>query len=409
MARFFMGLGLVLLAGILALIGWPFIPVVQDAATAGKAKAYLEQNAVAVDRDAAAADFPLPEGLATAQFVMLAEIHGYAMPQALDLMMVKKLAEERGMRAYLAELSPDQAIAFNAMVLDGDDTFARAVFDAWGEISAQWGNKEFFAKLEAIAAFNAQRPDDKKIVFIGTDKPTELDFAEQMLGQLDPSVDANFSSLANVRAINGLLLDEAMTRPDNSSRYSHIVPSMAIVADLPGAEDEVFYALWGLFHGSKVPVNGAKPLAARLIENGTFAGVGTISTLCLENCFNLLPAYGLPAEPLRGPNGEEYTLLPMSYSNPYFVRIRGADELRKAMDARSSDSVFVPLTEADSPYLEGPRLSVTTGYLDLVLPTFDYEASAGEASDAVILMRNVPGLTPWSGSAFDISGQALAN
>ncbi|MEL6773099.1 MAG: hypothetical protein AAFP18_18750, partial [Bacteroidota bacterium] len=163
------------------------------------------------------------------------------------------VAPLRGDFAPRVELSPDQAIAFNAMVLDGDDTFARAVFDAWGEISAQWGNKEFFAKLEAIAAFNAQRPDDKKIVFIGTDKPTELDFAEQMLGQLDPSVDANFSSLANVRAINGLLLDEAMTRPDNSSRYSHIVPSMAIVADLPGAEDEVIYALWGLFHGWNCP------------------------------------------------------------------------------------------------------------------------------------------------------------
>ncbi|MEM1379692.1 MAG: hypothetical protein AAGH41_03605 [Pseudomonadota bacterium] len=409
MARFFMGLGLVLLAAIVALIGWPLTPVVQDAATAGKANTYLDENAVAVDLDADGAEFPLPDGLATAQFIMLAEIHGYAMPQAIDLMMVKKLAAERGMRAYLAELSPDQAIAFNAMVLDGDDTAARAVFDAWGERSAQWGNKEFFAKLEAITAFNAQRPDDQKIVFIGTDKPTDLEFAEQMLGQLDPSVDANFSSLANVRAINGLLLDEAMTRPDNASRYSHIVPGMAMVADLPGAEDEVFYALWGLFHGSKVLVNGAKPLAHRLIENGTFAGVGTISTLCLENCFNLLPAYGLPVEQLRGPDGEEYTLLPMSYENPYFVRIRGASELRTVMDARSSDSVFVPLTEEGSPYLEGARLSVTTGYLDLLIPTFDYEGAAGEASDAVFVMRNVPGLTPWSGSAFDISGQALAN
>jgi hypothetical protein len=150
--------GILVLLGVLALVTLPLLPVAKDRLSAGPVQDYINEYACALHIGNDATRFVLPASVADARFVMLSEMHGFAGVQAIDLMMVRKMAEERGTRIYLAELSPDQAIAFNAMVLDGDDSFALEVFEFWSGITAQWGNREFFAKLEALRDFNRGRP-----------------------------------------------------------------------------------------------------------------------------------------------------------------------------------------------------------------------------------------------------------
>lgn len=409
--KIFRWFGILVFLGVLALVTLPLLPVAKDRLSAGPVQDYINEYACALHIGNDATCFVLPASVADARFVMLSEMHGFADVQAIDLMMVRKMAEERGTRIYLAELSPDQAIAFNAMVLDGDDSFALEVFEFWSGITAQWGNREFFAKLEALRDFNRGRAPAEKIVFIGTDKPSDPAFAARIAETTLPGPAPGFDSLEAVRAINMMLLAEALGRPDSASRYAHILPGIEEVLGLPGAEGETFYALWGLGHGAKVTIDGARPLAMRLNEEGALAGrVATIAATCMAGCFNMLPAAGIPFEPLKGPNGEPYTLLPMGLDNPYIIRARGADEVLGAMDDHGVDLMFLPLAEERSPYLDGPGLVGMTGYLAMAVPSFTlaYGAAAGEAWDAVFFMRNSPPLTPWRGEVFDISGQALA-
>ncbi|MEM9840924.1 MAG: hypothetical protein AAF830_17480, partial [Pseudomonadota bacterium] len=132
MGAFFKWLGILILLGIVALLGLPLIPVAKDAVSAGAAKTYINEYGYGFDVNDEALVLDLPASVTEAQFIMMGEMHGFADTQKLDLMMVKRLADQLGMRIYIGEMSPAQAIAFNAMVLDGDDTMAREVFDYWG-------------------------------------------------------------------------------------------------------------------------------------------------------------------------------------------------------------------------------------------------------------------------------------
>ena len=120
----------------------------------------------------------------------------------------------------------------------------------------------------------------------------------------------------------------------------------------------------------------------------------------------MMPRAALPA--FHGPNGEAYTLLPMPMDNPYMRRMRGAGEILKAMDDRGADTLLVPTAAEGTPYGKGPKLRATSGYIDMVMPAFVYDAPPAEFTDAIIFLRNSRALEPWAGEAYDVSGQALA-
>lgn len=396
--------GIFILLSIAALVGLPQLPVLQDMVTgSGGSRTYLEDNALALDPELADLGLSFPDEFYDNRFFMLAEIHGFADVQLFDLALLRHLHEKVGARTYLAELSPDQAMAFNIMVIDGDDRAARQVFDDWAERDAQWANKEFFGKLAAIQAFNATLPDDEKIVFIGTDKPRNLEAAQELAVRAFPAADPGFGSLAARRAVNDLILVEALLRPKDAGRYSHIVPNVSMVANLPGADEETFYGLWGLFHGSKVEINGTRPLAMRLnAENGPFPDVvATVGTLCITDCFNMMPARALPG-PLRGADKEAYTMVPMSYDNAYLARVRGAGALKSALG--NASAMVLPLGLEGTPYTSGQQLIGATGLVTMV-QSFRYEGPAAEAMDAVVVYQGSAALTPWSGEIYDVSGQ----
>lgn len=415
--KILIGLVVLIILGLASLAALPMIPVWKDNLGGGKYQTYLEANSTPLDLNVPDANFSFKSNVADARFVMLAEMHGYAMPQTLDLALAKHLNQTKGTRIYLAELSPAQALAFNHMLEAGEDDFAREVFDYWATQSAQWANNEFFAKLEALRTYNASLPVDQRIRFVGVDTIYNRPFAEQMrdraIGALATEEGtrrpAAFDDPFGVAAVNLVLLEAGLKRGDTASRYSHILPNIDLMLGIPGAENETFYALWGLFHGIKGTTNGSKPLAMRLnAEGGAFAGdVITIHTVCALSCFNMMPREGVPVESFRGPNGEAYTWLPMGFDNSYLTRLRGISDL-KAVAGPDTAAMLFDLTADGTPYRDTVRLQTFTGYLAMVQAAtgqnIEFDGSVADVMDYMILMQNSPPLTPWKGEAYDVSG-----
>lgn len=395
------GLVLLIVLGIGSLFALPFWPVLQDQFGAGDNRAWLAEHRTVIELSAEAPVI-VDDTLEDARFIMLAELHGYRAVQALDLRLVEQFAAQGPARTYLAELGPDQAMAFNLFLHTGEDAAARGVFDAWAAIDAQWANQEFYAKLERLRALNASLPQGRQIWFVGVDSLGDDARLAEMSALLTGQAEAGFSSYEAVQALNARLGAAALERGDNTSRYTHILSNIEIAAAID--RERAFYGLWGLFHGSKTTVNGSQPLAMRLnAPGGAFEdSVVTLTAICVEGCFNMMPAQIMPAF-LHGDGQPDYVYLPMSLDNAMLQRMRGVGDLKAAMG--EAPIVAFRLSGQDSPYDHGARLSGLTGYLSL-MQTFNYGGPAAQVSDYVIAIRGSAGLTPWNGVAFDTSGGA---
>jgi len=383
------------------LAAYPWWPVVRDSFGADRYLSYLEANRTPLDLSAPDADFAFPSDVYTSRFVMLGEVHGYAMPQRLDLALLRHLNTRARVRWYLAEVDPLQATAINAYIAGGDSAVAAAVFDRWADQTAQWGNREFFDKLTGIRAMNAALPADRQVRFIGVDAlQTET---EPPSG---PLPGGNLDSATTADAINARLALDATSAPADASRYDHILRNIGTVLQMDGSGDETFYGLWGKYHTLGVPARGSKPLASRLsAPDGLMpSGVTSVVTFCASNCFNMMPAAAMPT-PLRPSGGEAYLYAPLGNDRTYFYRTAGVGDLLAAMG--DDDAVLFALDAKGTPYRVGRRLVGESGLLAM-LQGLGVEGSAADAFDYIIGMRDVAPLTPWRGAAADVTGDAQA-
>jgi len=237
---------LLLIAGVIAL---PFWPVVQDRVGGGDHRAWLDANRTGIDLTAEAPGFQFDDSIHGARFVILGEMHGFRAVQALDLALVEYFASEGPARTYLAELGPDQAMAFNLYLETGDETAARGVFDAWARIDAQWANQEFFAKLQRLRDLNAALPEARRIWFVGIDRLGDVDRLAALSAERPEGAEPGFDSYAAVQALNAQLGARALEFEPDASRYTHMVNHALTVAALD--PERHFYGLWGLGHSSK--------------------------------------------------------------------------------------------------------------------------------------------------------------
>ena len=394
------GLVILIVLAIAGLIAWPFVPVVQDRFGGAEHRAWLEDHRTEIDLAAADPGFDFGPDIHDARFVMLSEIHGYRAVQALDLALIEHFAQTGPARTYLAELGPGQALAFNTMISGGDDAPARAVFDAWADSQAQWANQEFFQKLERIRDLNAALPADRRIWFVGVDAPADRERLPPLVVE-GPDAEPGFDSFAAVQALNAQLGRAALER-ESDNRYTHILANIDIINGVD--PDRAFYGLWGLFHGTKTTVNGAKPLALRLNRaGGAFEDeVATLTTLCVDGCLNMMPARAMPSF-LHGDGDPDYLYIPSNFDDVMLAWVRGINEVKASMGA--ADIAAFPMGGAGSPYASGDRLRALSGYL-MVLQGFEYGGPAAEITDYYIVMRNSAGLTPWSGTVHDVTGAA---
>lgn len=391
-------LSLILLS-IAAFAGLPWFPVLADQFGAGAYRSHLAANETVLDLDVQGGGFVLHEDHLDARYVIMGEMHGYALPQILDFKLVNYLQTEGPPRWYLAELTPREAIAVNAFLTGEDQLVVESVVDRLHAMGAQWGNTGFIEKLLVLSAISDSLPADRKIRFIGIDLDRDGDALTLPEPQSDSAPDLSDTSTA--RAINDALL---AVQPETNSRYAAMRARLTRLSEMPGFEDARFVGLWGLFHASEAPINNAEPFARWLQhDDAPYRGdVVTINTLCVGQCFNMMPADALP-EPLRGPNGEKYTWLPMGIENPYFQRPRGIGDLMHTLGP--DRAALYHIGGEGSPYATGNRLVGSSGYLAMMQP-WEISGSATDMTDYILIYRDTPPLRPWNGEAFDITGQA---
>jgi len=389
----------VLAAGLLA--GLPWLPVITESSGAQRYRTWLAENSVVLDPSTPGMGMELAQEHLDARYILLGEMHGYAFPQALDAALITYLQSAGPARWYLAELTPREAIAVNLYISGGDDAAIRTVFDRFAQLGLQWANREFFAKLTALRALNETLPAERQIQFIGIDLDRSGDplVLPAALAESAPDL----ANPASSRAINAALL---VVQPDVRSRYAAMKARMTALAGMPGFDDARFAGLWGLGHASEVTINGYETMAQWLQDPAAdYAGdVVTINTLCVGECFNMMPAAALP-EPMQGPAGEAYTWIPMGIENPYFQRPAGIGDLMNVLG--ENRAALFRINGEGTPYADGGRLTDSSGYLVMMQP-WEYGGSAAEMTDYYISYRGTAPLTPWAGEAFDITGQAAA-
>lgn len=382
-----------------SLAGLPWLTVVAERIGSESYRNHLAANETVLDLSEPDAGLKLTADEIDARYVLLGEMHGYALPQQLDAALMTYLQTEGPPRWYLAELTPREAIAVNEYLSGGSDIYVRAVFDRFDAMGLQWANKEFFQKLSTLRALNETLPAERQIRFIGIDLDREGDPLE--LPETGGGMSPNLGDPSTARAINEALLEVSL---DTRHRYNTMKARLAALAEMPGFADARFAGLWGLFHASEASINNSEPFALWLQEAAApYAGdVVTINSMCVGECFNMMPAAALPG-PMAGPNGEKYTWVPMGLENPYFQRPKGISDFMHALgDDRAA---LYRVGGEGSPYNDSNRLAASSGYLVSMNP-WEVSGTAAEMTDYVVVYRDTAPLYPWSGEAFDVSGAA---
>ncbi len=342
--------------------------------------------------------------------------------------MLRHLNEKEGVRYYLAEMDPAQAMAVNIFLELGDDTYLREVFDYYADQTAQWGNKEFFARIEKLRELNQILPAGRQIYFIGVDRIYDADFARKMLVLITAQQDeAEYTDIAAyletalgpkpdlppyeeearetypvswipLQLFNAQLALTMLQKEKLGTRYDNILPNIRATIEATGP-DEKFYGLWGIFHGMQVTVNDVEPLAMRLEQEREGEQVVTLAALYADGSMSMMPSEFL-APAVTPPNNEAYTLLPANNDDVYLYYMRGIRDLKKV--AGDNPVTIFNMRAEGSPYLSSDRLMKSRGFLTH-LQEFNVQGNTAEALEYIVLFQGSPALTPWRGEAYDIT------
>lgn len=414
--------------GIGVYTGWNWLRLREDPA----AVAYLKSNAFPVDLDAAV-PFTISEHDLGKRLILLGEVHGMTIGQDLDFAMLRMLNAKQGVRNYVGEFDVAQAAAFNAYLASGDETSLRRVFKFWLDEGAQWGNKEFLAKIRRVKELNATLPAEKQIRFIGVDRVQDMPLMAEHLGALlartPPETwpgHAKLSAALNApdaRTLNKAsaplpqaAVEAARTMPANppegadpavwaalfetvsalsdralvKGREATIVASLERLARDPALASERFYGFWGQFHVLDAVVSGAKPMV-RLLNEGTSPFKDNILSINILNVSShmMIPAKGLP-EGMRPK--EPSVVFPYSLDSPLLLNVNGINDLIAASKGRLT---LFKLNGAGSPFPGTSRLGEVGGLMGMMQPFTVDGPSAGPngSTQYTILAKDSPALT----------------
>jgi len=192
---------------------------------------YFENNQWAV-REQAPDPFSFDTAFYNQRLFLLGDIHGYARSQELDFLLLKDLYQKAGVRHYMAEIDEGQAWLFNKYLETGDEQFLQPVFDYWIAEGAQWGNKDFYRKLQKIYAWNKTLPPGQKITFVGVDGIQGLPVTVQYLhGLLKGHIRPERQWPLMSRLLNLLSADSLSSSSANSPSRSSATPPTRQSAD----------------------------------------------------------------------------------------------------------------------------------------------------------------------------------
>ncbi|WP_299760231.1 hypothetical protein [uncultured Pontibacter sp.] len=414
---------------LLATIGYLAFALYAVGGESAEHQAYLKKNMQEVRLGADNRFGIFDETFYANKVFLLGEVHGYAMPQELDFELLKHLNQTLGLKYYLAEVDYSQAHFLNEYLRTGDEALLRYVFQTWVEQNAQWGNQNFYQKLQKIYDLNKSLPDDRKIRIFGVDKIQDIAVTKRHLGELLQNKqegivldsltklvqnDADttemlpaFASRLMQETDMGKPLKEYMAsgqtevqhilqnlayRHDQVKRDSVMFLNMASLTTINNLQNEQFYGMWGIFHTLQTSVNnGFRPFAALLKYNESpFKGKVVSINILANDSENMIPARMMP-EALN--KGNAYVNTTWVNNDGPLVFVDGIKDL-KAVTKKNSITIFKVDAE-NSPYRTSSRLAETT----ILIPNQGIKPDAEnptitQACQYVVLIRNSKALTP---------------
>ncbi len=358
---------------------------------------------------------------------LLGEAHGCAVPQAIDLALLRHLNARAGVRHYVAEIDPAQAYYFNQYLTTGDEAPLQAVFAYWAG-TAQWGNQEFYDKVRAIRALNDSLPPDRRIRFVGIDRTQDVALTGRLVTELVATMPAELQATPGLDSLQRLLAQgddaPAATLAPLARRVAQRLPIHLSAPNLPTAPlprllqdlgyleaprvrrdsamllnlaaayathqiepTDKLYGLWGVGHVAQGLINGSRVMAGLVKQSALPCADGVVSLVTfLLDSEMMIPAGAAPAW-LRDPK-VPYRLFPMSQDGP-LVFAAGVRDLREAT-APNTVTLF-RLDAPDSPYRRSGRLTEARAPLfgQSMLPT-QPNAATTDYFQYALLVRNSP-------------------
>jgi hypothetical protein len=315
-------------------------------------------------------DFPIfDKAFYDNQLFLLGESHGYQKPQQVDLALLKHLNRRAGVRTYIAEVDPTKAYYLNQYLQTGNDSTLMRVFQSWIASQAQWGNRDFFRKIQAIRTYNQALPKGKQIRFVGIDalqdralvaeflreqttaqwprrdlalrdsvvavltaKPRRPDslaapFAQQWLANLTQySADYKVFAPDMLWAMRATL-QTLIYRKTIKSREKTIFATFSDAITGLKLGNEKLYGFWGFYHVLQAaPEKSGEPFAAMVNKSDLPMRGKVVSLACrYVDSFMMLPTQFLP--PFWQDKGKPYTNLDKFNDNGEMMNVAGIDSL----------------------------------------------------------------------------------
>ena len=365
------------LAGALFLFVLPSLSRAQVPAEAGAVFVGVPQETIAAE----APEFQLFDPkFYDNQLFLLGESHGVQRLQELDFALLKHLNQRAGVRTYLAEVDAPKAYYLNQYLRTGQDGTLRRVFRSWVAGRVQWGNQDFYHKIERIRALNQTLPPARRIRFVGIDGLQDLSLAADYMQALLPQHPVPTPLRARLDSVMTLLRSDATgplaglaarTTQELARQPAHYRQTLGpdacedlalLLRNLGYARQgmnreavllanfetqyrtkqlagEKLYGMWGLAHVLQSPIQGnVSLLAARIRQSQLPVHDKVVSILCvLSGCQMLYPTSNLPAPWQTA--GQPYTLTDKFNHDGPLVVLEGLAEL-KQRTAPGSSTLF---------------------------------------------------------------------
>ena len=313
------------------------------------------------------------------QLFFLGESHGVQRPQELDFALLKHLNQRAGVRTYLAEIDAPKAHCLNQYLRTGQDSTLRRVFQSWVAGQSQWGNAEFYQKIQRIRALNQTLPAARRIYFVGIDGlqdlPLAADYVRALLPRQVPApLRAPFDSVMTLLRGNAagplaglaarttrelerqpayyqqafgidnyadlaLLLRNITYTRQGLSREVVLFTNFEAQYRIRQLAGEKLYGMWGLAHVLQSPVQGNfAMLAARIRQSTLPLHNKVVSVLCVfSGCQMLFPTADLPTPWQTA--GQPYSITDKFNHDGPLVVLDGLAEL-KQRTAPGSSTLF---------------------------------------------------------------------
>lgn len=264
---------------------------------------YLQQNSRQV-HTSQPNTFSFTDSFYQQQLFLVGEIHGYQKAHEFDLALFQHLHQKAGVKHYIAEIDAAQARLFNQYLQTGNEQLLNTVFDYWVKAGMQWGNKDYYQKLQHLYAWNKTLPAREKITILGIDKiqqmPVSIAYFDVLVTKQSrqqlPLADSLYQSLHADSIIDSIctkqikalvadiaqqpayynktignqffafdqLVNNLLAHYTGSSREQQFVNNFTAYYQHLNLQQHKLYGFLGFFHTIQDKVNNIYPFAGRL-------------------------------------------------------------------------------------------------------------------------------------------------